>query len=958
MKFNFAFIRSKVARRVVWLFFISTLVPISAAAFFSFTYVTDLLVEQSYQQLQLASKLYGMAVLDRLLISDNKLRKLSADLHTAKLKQQDLQLLLNEQNQVGSPHEHNEKQFDKLTLELVPATSLSGIKYDAYGEGKSFLYSQTDAEGVARIYLRRIVANDKNDKVTTVVAQLNNDFLWGDKDSLPFSTFLCVIDENKTVLFCPFAHHQDLLAALGKSGVKPQPRKLIWTDADGENLAVAWDLFVKSNFSGVGWRIISSRQKAEALMPVYAFHKIYPMVILFSLLLVLLLSLIQVRRIMLPLERLVSATRRLAKYEFGEPVKINTKDEFKELGDSFNTMATRLEKQFSALKILSEIDHLILTYPDLDVVLARIFETAHEIISCDFIAITLVDQGNTAIGWTHIKDVTGKKPAYVEKTSIPESEASQLLKQEEVQLIDLKTQAWRILDPLAKYDILTAQLCPISLDGSLRAIFSLGYRANTVAAIEDSGLVRDIIDRLAVALATADRDEKLYQQAHFDHLTGLPNRQLFNDRLEQHILQAHRKNQRAALLYIDLDRFKNINDSLGHASGDKVLRQVAERMRSCIRETDTISRLGGDEFVIVLSNISSPSAAGNIAENIIETIGKPYFVHSREIFVNASIGIAIYPEDGSENKELLAHADAAMYQAKDNGRGKYMFFEESMNREVLRRIEMEVAMRHALQREEFTLYYQPQIAITSGKVTGVEALIRWNHPELGLVSPDHFIPLAEECGLIEQIGEWVLHTACKQYRTWQDMDIAPARLAVNISSRQFMQANFVDVINRTLSNTGVLPQHLELEITESLLMDERINTKSIFSELDVMGIKLAIDDFGTGYSSLSYLKRFAVHTLKIDRAFTQHIPEDKQVTTLTLSIIAMAHALDMEVVAEGVETKGQLALLREHQCDAIQGYYFSKPLSADDLVNYLMQPDAIAARAEVNLPASELRKLN
>ncbi len=926
MRFNFAFYRSKVARRVIWLFFISTLVPIAVTAFYSFTYVTDLLVQQSYKQLQHASKLYGMAVLDRLLLVDNKLRKLS-QLHQDEV--------LADQNGHVLKIFDTEHQIDALRLEMVPADRLPLDYQNAQTENKSILFSKSGIDGGAKLYLRRVTTIVKNNKVVTLVAELNNNFLWGNKDSLPFSTFLCVIDDNGKVLFCPNQSYKALQEKVREMSGQADSRRLSWNNNDGKNLAVAWGLFIKSNFYGTDWKIISSRSESEALLPVYAYHKIFPLIILFSLLTVLLLSLIQVRRIMFPLERLVGATRRLARYEFGEKVNVDTKDEFGELGDSFNIMAARLEKQFNILKVLSDIDHLILTYPDLDVVLANIFDTAHKIISCDFMVITLLDKSDTTAGWTYIKDVGDNRPAVVEKAKLPSSEVNQLLTYEDVKLQDLKTQPLQCLQTIINQGVTTAQTCPILLNGGLRAIFSLGYRSDLTEKVEEPDSVRDIIDRLAVALATADRDEKLYRQAHFDFLTDLPNRQLFNDRLEQHIIRARRNKERAAILYIDLDRFKNINDSLGHASGDKLLRKVAERMRNCVRETDTVSRLGGDEFVILLSSVSSPKDAGYIAEHIISEISRPYVINAREIFINASVGIVIYPEDGVDNKSLLAHADAAMYHAKESGRGRYKFFEESMNKELVHRIEMETALRHALERDEFCLYYQPQIDLGSGRVNAVEALIRWNHPDIGLVTPAQFISLAEDCGLIEPIGEWVLQNACSQFQEWRKKNIAPEKLAVNISSRQFMRENFIDTVEKTISSTGMLPQSLELEITESLLLDESVNTKSMFNKLCAMGVQLAIDDFGTGYSSLGYLKRFSVHTLKIDRAFTRDIPGDEQATTLTLSIIAMAHALNMEVVAEGVEFREQLELLREHKCDFVQGNYFSVPLTADDLVRYL-----------------------
>jgi len=935
MQINYAFIRSKVARRVIWLFFISALMPIAITAAYSFTYVNDLLVNQSYQQLQHASKLYGMAVLDRLLFVDSKLRQMS---HSVNISPQMLKTMLEEEKQTLPNASSVEKPIRKLSIRILNDQATLDIN----NADKSSIFANIGQDGVTRVYIRRIIGINKSNNIVAVEAQLNNQFLWGNKDTLPFSTYLCILDETGKVLFCPNQESKILLAKIRNNAKNTDPRKFVWRNQEGTYLAVAWDLFVKSNFNGADWKIISSRPEEDALLPVYAYHKIFPLIIILSLLGVMLLSLIQVRRIMLPLEKLVKATGRLARYEFDEPVQVNSADEFGELADSFNTMAARLEKQINTLKVLSDIDHLILSYPDLEVVLSNIFDSADKIVTCDYIVVTLFNNSGVTDGWTYIKEVSGNKPAYVERTVIEQEEIQRLQEQKDVQLRDVVSQPLFYMEPVAKLGVTTAQICPIFLDGEVRAVFCLGYRSGKGNNIEEVGLISDIIDRLAVALATADRDEKLYRQAHYDFLTGLPNRQLFDDRLQQHIIRVRRNNEKTALLYVDLDRFKNINDSLGHASGDLLLRKVAERMRNAVRETDTVSRLGGDEFVILLTSVSSPKDVRYIVENLIEEISKPYSINGREIFINASVGIVIYPEDGKDNKELLAHADAAMYHAKESGRGRYMFYEESMNREIIRRIEMETALRHALERNEFFLLYQPQIDLVSGKVMAIEALIRWNHPKLGIVKPSQFIPIAEESGLIEPIGEWVLEKSCMNFRRMQTQNLAPGTLAVNISSRQFMRGNFIELVENIILESGISPNELELEITESLLLDESINTRSMFNRLGAMGVKLAIDDFGTGYSSLGYLKRFPIHTLKIDRAFTRDIPADNQATTLTLSIIAMAHALNMLVVAEGVETGEQLELLRKNHCDFVQGNYFSEPLTIEELFIFLRRQGTIS----------------
>lgn len=937
MKFDLAFIRSNVARRVVLLFFLSSILPIVAIAFFSFTYISDLLTKQAYIQLQHSSKLYGMAVMDRLTYVDNELGELSQHLASVSFTDASKETLLSVQRRMDRMSNSNSNQLDKISLKFYPESSFGPARFNTSGQSKSYLFSRKDKNGVTHIYIRQLLGKGYGDTMATLVAKLNNEYVWGNKNRLPFSTFLCVISDSGQELFCPNTRYQAVLDALNRTVGQRDPRKLSWHEADGENLGVAWDLFTNSRFSGQGWKIISSRKKSEALLPVLAYQKIFPLVIAFALLVVLFLSTIQIRRIMLPLERLVGATRRLARYEFDEPVNVSGKDEFSELSKSFNTMAFRLEKQLNILKILSDIDHLILTCPDPEVVLARIMETADKIISCKFIAVYLLDKSVARNATVHIRQMPDSIPLRLQNLAIPEYEITELESHDSDFRVDLQQEVKKMYAPLARKGVDNLLSRTIVLNKHVRAVFCLCYRDGEIEDPEDSAIVGDLIDRLAVTLATADRDEKLYRQAHFDYLTGLPNRQLFNDRLQQHIIQARRKREQTAILYVDLDRFKNINDSLGHASGDTLLRQVSERMKQCVRESDTVSRLGGDEFVILLANINSPPDAGTIAENIITAVSQPFFISAREIFINTSIGIAVYPDDGESNKELLAHADAAMYHAKEGGRGTYRFFEESMNLELVQRIEMETAMRYALERGEFELYYQPQINLKSGKVFAVEALIRWRHPELGLLTPINFISLAEDCGLIEPIGEWVLRRACEQYKQWRDEKIAPERLAVNISSRQFMRDNFIDVLKQTMRETGVSPSELELEITESLLLNENLNTRRIFDRLEALGVHLAIDDFGTGYSSLSYLKRFAVQTLKIDRSFTQEVPDDEQATTLTLSIIAMAHALNMQVVAEGVENLSQLNLMREHDCDCVQGNYFTEALSVENISRYLEQ---------------------
>lgn len=423
---------------------------------------------------------------------------------------------------------------------------------------------------------------------------------------------------------------------------------------------------------------------------------------------------------------------------------------------------------------------------------------------------------------------------------------------------------------------------------------------------------------------------KMSRLAHHDFLTGLPNRMLLTERLSQAIVRARRNQKQVALLFLDLDHFKNINDSLGHAIGDQLLRSVADRLSECVRTTDTVSRQGGDEFVILLAEIEHPQDAAQVAGRLITAFSEPHFIGIHEYHATLSIGISIYPDDDTNVDIILQNADTAMYHAKSSGRNNYQFFRADMNSRAVRRLSIESSLYRALKQGEFLLYYQPKIDLASDSMTGAEALIRWQNPDLGLVYPGDFVPIAEECGLIVPIGQWVLRQACLQTRIWLDAGLSAVPVSVNISPSEFRHKNFLDSVLKTLKETGLPPHYLELELTEGILMHDTRDSLLALKTLKTMGVKLAIDDFGTGYSSLSYLKRFPIHTLKIDQSFVRDIATDEDDATIISAVIGMGRNLKHQVIAEGVETREQLAFLRTQRCDGGQGFYFSYPLSAED----------------------------
>jgi diguanylate cyclase (GGDEF)-like protein len=413
--------------------------------------------------------------------------------------------------------------------------------------------------------------------------------------------------------------------------------------------------------------------------------------------------------------------------------------------------------------------------------------------------------------------------------------------------------------------------------------------------------------------------------AEHDFLTGLPNRMLLNDRVALAIGLAGRHKTRVAMLFLDLDGFKHINDSLGHSTGDKLLQSVARRLVACVRGADTVSRQGGDEFVVLLSESEQWEDAAVTAKRMLQAVAQGHSVDEHDLHVTISIGVSVYPDDGLDAETLIKNADTAMYQAKENGRQSYQFFEPAMNVRAVERHSIEESLRRGLERQEFALHYQPKIDLRTGAITGAEALIRWTHPTRGLIPPSRFIPVAEDCGLILPIGAWVLREACAQAQAWMDAGLPPTTMAVNVSAIEFRQESFLENLFAILAETSLDPRFLELELTESVLMKRAEFTASVLQAVRERGVQVALDDFGTGYSSLSYLRKFPVDALKIDQSFVRQISSGDD-TTIVTAVIGMARSLKLRVVAEGVETPEEVDFLRTHECDEAQGYYFSEPV--------------------------------
>jgi diguanylate cyclase (GGDEF)-like protein/PAS domain S-box-containing protein len=483
-------------------------------------------------------------------------------------------------------------------------------------------------------------------------------------------------------------------------------------------------------------------------------------------------------------------------------------------------------------------------------------------------------------------------------------------------------------DALAQQIGTGIELCGRRRDGSEFPIEIMLSPLESAEGILVTAAIRDITRRKKA-------EAQMIHVSEHDFLTGLPNRMLLNDRVNQAIRIAERYRRKLAVLFLDLDGFKHINDSLGHPVGDKLLQSVAKRLVDCVRGSDTVSRQGGDEFVVLLSEVAHLEDAATTVRRMLDAVGEAHSIDQHDLHVTSCIGVSVYPNDGLDAETLIKNADTAMYQAKENGPQTYQFFKSAMNVRAVERQGIEESLRRALERKELTLYYQPKINLRTGETTGAEALIRWTHPTRGRVSPAQFIPVAEACGLILPIGNWVLREACQQARAWVEAGLPFGTMAVNISAMQLREKSFLDTVFAILKDTGLDPSSLELELTESVLMKHAESTASILKTLRNTGVQLAVDDFGTGYSSLSYLRKFPIDALKIDQSFVRQITTVPDETIIVEAVISMGRSLKLRVVAEGVETQDQLAFLQSHQCDEAQGYYFSRPVPPHQFANML-----------------------
>lgn len=768
-----------------------------------------------------------------------------------------------------------------------------------------------------------------------LVGVVDNDYLWN--LTTKETDFFCADAFPGQLLYCSSEQARQNMAHVAEitSHQLKQNEYYEIQFANQPYVGNRWELFIQPQFGLKQINIYYFLPRKAAFLEYDFFSKVFPQTMVIILLIVYLLASIQVRRSLDPLTKLIKGANDITEGRYGSQVNIKSNNEFETLGSAFNDMSNRVKEQHNELKTLAKLDRLILSKPDTNYIVEVLLQYIPQVIRLQNLAIMVFDNSSIYMGTVYYHK---QGNISLERTNLilGEDEFEELEKTRDVLCKD--DEEWHsYLSPLQQFDNQQFLVTPIRSQENLLGAIIIGLSDKIVDLSYYKDNVPPLADRAAVALSNANWEKKLFEQAHYDELTGLPNRFLFKDRFEQAMERAKRSDMEASILFLDLDRFKSVNDSLGHDIGDLLLQEVGNRFLQCVRAYDSVARFGGDEFVIILSDVAPEQIheqSALMAERIINSLKAPIVINEREFFVSPSIGIAIYPQDGKNYDEMLKQADTAMYQAKKQPSASYRFYDNESNVEPLLKLELESELQRALTNEQLVLNYQPKIDLGTGRVTDVEALIRWHHPEKGIIMPDVFIPLAEETGLIAEIGYWVLREACQQSKSWAEEGVQ-LNIAINISSDQFREQKFYENVVQILEDTDVDPHTLEFEITESIYIDNHEKTTRMLNDLKQYGISICMDDFGTGYSSMTCLQQMPVDKLKIDKGFIDNINQDKGSSSIVKAIITLAHSLELRVIAEGVETAEQYAYLVEVSCDEAQGYHICYPLPADELIEFI-----------------------
>jgi diguanylate cyclase len=870
---RFGGLGSRIAARTFALFCLCAIVPIVVSAIVAGRMVSTKLRNEAANRLESTSKSYGLLVFERLRQTDEALTEIATLGLTGRLPLADI------------------RSFRSSHFEVVDVVAGDAVS----GTGPVVRAAALSLHGTQ---VRLTVVQQHGPQRLQITAAVEPSYLWN-----PDAVYL------ESLRICVRGPAAELLQCVGENAL-PQAAE------SDELLTGEWSLFLAPRYGVAAWMVKTEQPSSVALSALKSFQRTLPIVTLIGIGIAFLLSIVQIRRSHRPLALLTGAVDHMGRHGEHRHVAIDSKDEYGNLAQAFNRMTGNLARQFELFRTLARIDRMILEDPSTSILVEKILPALPSLLRTPVVAVAVAarDAGTVTVWWSSSIAATVRR-----------LETDALTLEALAGRIDARTPALEGLGVEANVQRFYG--LPIEVEGQRRGALLFADPQSRGSSMRQA---RAFARRFAVALGSEQRRAALLKQAYYDALTGLPNRQLFKDRLEREIAHAKRTHKQVALIYIDLDRFKNVNDSMGHSAGDALLLGVSRRLVSQLRESDTLARLGGDEFVLI-APATEEQPAHVLAERLQAALREPIVVQDATCFAQASIGLAVYPQDGVDVESLLRSADIAMYRSKAAGPGGITYFEETMNRDAQRRLLIEQRLRVALRSGELSLAYQAKVNLNDGSLAGVEALARWKDSQLGSVSPVEFIAVAEECGLISELGAWVLGEACSTYQALRARGIDLGHVSVNVSIRQLRDDRFVNEVRDALARHAMCAEALQIEVTESTLVGNPREVSRLLSTLRQMGVRIAIDDFGTGYSSMSVLGELPTDALKIDRSFVTESANERTSRSVVEAIVSIAHVLGKVTVAEGVETSDQVRTLRQLGCDFAQGYFFATPVPAAEL---------------------------
>jgi diguanylate cyclase (GGDEF)-like protein len=911
-------LRSRLARRLLGYICAATALPIAIAAALTYRHLLLEQADQHQQELTASARYLGLSLL--------------ADLQRAADRLESETRLLHERPQSfdGRLPERLQMLFSSIELRdiqgtrpvVVPDLFLNRMQTDYLDAGKPVMWIGARS-GVTPV-VQIVLLDAARDHV--VIGTIDPSILNEQVISLAGDAIVAITDTRGEAIWASGA--ADLRA------IAEQMREL--QVEDGRYTGASWDLFMNSAFAAEPLRVVVIDQKRNLFGGLGGLQMTFPLVMVAGLLIAVWITLIIVRRYIEPLHALSKATESIASQKFDVSVDIAGNDELTELGHAFNRMSGELRQQFQSLEILSEVDRMLLESYGLESVLGSLLPRIADVVGCSAVSVVLRDEDSDDHARVYSQRSGDEHGQRLHRLRLDWGAIERIIGHRRMCRSDeLASEVQELLAALDVGAQTTRQIWSLRTETSLSGLLCFEFADESSERLPSAAHVRDFADRIAVAVRNLQFTRQLYQKGHFDNLTGLPNRALFNETLQATVAAAVARKQTGALLYLDLDSFKQVNDTGGHAAGDRLLEQSAGRMRACLSEGEMIARLGGDEFAVLLPDVPDPGHARVVATRILAALAAvDESLRSGARPVTASIGICLFPADGQSAGDLLKHSDIAMYRAKESNSDSIVFFAAEMQERMHHRAALEFGLRNAIARNELQLYYQP--IYRGARLCGGEALLRWFTADGEQISPAAFIPIAEDSGLIHEIGRWVLQEACRHYAAWTAQGVAPEYLSINVAPEQLTDPQFVETVKTALASNRIEASSVQLEITESALADGS-QAEQRLDALAALGVRLALDDFGTGYSSLGHLHRLPISVIKIDRAFIMHVPQNPRACQLLTAIVQMGQGLDKGVIAEGVETQQQFEFLQKLGCETIQGFLRGRPVPATQYGHLLAQ---------------------